>query len=58
MSELVDSVGLPTRLSNAGVKHEWLPEVARISAGTTRLMQQSPAQATEAELLEMLEAVF
>ena len=58
MSQLVDSVGLPTRLSNAGVKHEWLPEVARISAGTTRLMQQSPAQATEAELLEMLEAVF
>ncbi|MCH7630092.1 MAG: iron-containing alcohol dehydrogenase, partial [Proteobacteria bacterium] len=58
MVELVDQVGLPTQLSNAGVKRAWLPDVARIAAGTKRLMRQSPVQATEAELLEMLEAVY
>ena len=58
MVELVDRVGLPTRLGEAGVERALLPEVARISCGTRRLMDQSPVQATEAELLELLEAVY
>ncbi len=58
MVELVDKVGLPTRLGQAGVEHASLPEVARISFGTRRLMDQSPVQVTESELLEMLEAVY
>ena len=58
MAELVDRVGLPTRLGEAGVKREWLPEVARISADNKRLMQQSPVQATEAELLDLLESAY
>ncbi len=32
--------------------------VARISIGTRRLMDQSPVQVTEAELLELLAAVY
>ena len=58
MRHLIDAVGLSTRLSDAGVPRAWLPEVARITHGTRRLMDQSPAQPTEAELVAMLEAVY
>ena len=58
MRQLIDAVGLSTRLSDAGVPRAWLPEVARITHGTRRLMDQSPAQPTEAELVAMLEAVY
>ncbi len=58
MRQLIDAVGLSTRLSDAGVPRAWLPEAARITHGTRRLMDQSPAQPTEAELVAMLEAVY
>ena len=58
MRHLIDAVGLSTRLSDAGVPRAWLPDVARITHGTRRLMDQSPAQPTEAELVAMLEAVY
>ena len=58
MRQLIDAVGLSTRLSDAGVPRAWLPDVARITHGTRRLMDQSPAQPTEAELVAMLEAVY
>jgi len=40
------------------VQRDWLPEVARVTHGSRRLMDQSPAQPTEAELLAMLEAAY
>ena len=58
MQELIDAVGLPTRMGDAGVERSWLPEVAKITHGTRRLMDQSPAQPTIPELEMMLEAVY
>ena len=58
MRGLIDAVGLSTRLGEAGVQRDWLPEVARVTHGSRRLMDQSPAQPTEAEILAMLEAAY
>ena len=58
IAKLVDQVGLPTRFGQVGVKREWLPQVAQITADSKRLMLQSPAQATADELLELLESAY
>ncbi len=55
---LVDQVGLPVRLSTVGVSREWLPNVARGTAGNTRLMNQSPLQPSEEEMVRLLETVY
>ncbi|MEP0941460.1 MAG: iron-containing alcohol dehydrogenase [Rhizobiaceae bacterium] len=57
MTEYVESLGLPTRLSTIGVNEDVLPEMA-LKASTDHLSATNPRPAVEDDYLKLLKAAF
>jgi alcohol dehydrogenase len=58
VTQLIHDLALPSRLREVGVEEETLPEMARGAAAVTRLLDQNPRAATEADLLTIFRAAY
>jgi alcohol dehydrogenase class IV len=58
VEKLRAAIGIPQRICELGGKREQLPEFARKAFAIKRLLSVNPRQATEADLLGILEAAF
>jgi alcohol dehydrogenase class IV len=58
VTQLIRDLNLPSRLREVGVEESSLPEMARGAAAVTRLLDQNPRAATEADLLAIFCAAY
>jgi alcohol dehydrogenase len=58
LKQLIDSVGLPTRLRDAGVKEKSLEILAADAMLQQRLLVNNPREVSEADALAIYRAVF
>ena len=58
VTQLIRDLNLPSRLREVGVEEGSLPEMARGAAAVSRLLDQNPRAATEADLLAIFRAAY
>jgi Alcohol dehydrogenase, class IV len=58
VAEIGEAIGLPRTLADMGLDRERIPEVARLGAGVTRLVDNSPIPTDEGVLHDILEAAY
>jgi alcohol dehydrogenase len=58
VTQLIRDLNLPSRLREVGVEEGSLPEMARGAAAVSRLLDQNPRTATEADLLAIFRAAY
>ncbi|TBL75669.1 iron-containing alcohol dehydrogenase [Paenibacillus thalictri] len=56
--ELLESIGLPTKLSSIGLKRETIPEVADSALKIDRLIRNNPRTPNRDGMISLLEAAF
>lgn len=58
VARLGERVSIPRGLASIGIKQEQLPELAKLASGVKRLLDNSPVEFEEADLLRILQEAF
>lgn len=57
LEQLIEQLGLPTRLNAIGITAEQLPELAKSAMQVTRLLNNSPVKVNENEVLALYQSI-
>ncbi|KOO06330.1 iron-containing alcohol dehydrogenase [Vibrio hepatarius] len=57
LEQLVNKLGLPTSLNEIGIQRDQLPELAAAAMQVTRLLNHSPVQVTEQDVLKLYQSI-